>query len=115
MCFKSISFLRGLFIAQLSPCSAYLCSVHFGLVKQASYGGFLLVPAVSRWMEKLALAAAIRRAGQIQAAWRGHIARTWFGKLDSIHRMEEEALKGERVKSVRVNSRFGLSLWRAFP
>ena len=51
-------------------------------------------------MEKLALAAAIRRAGQIQAVWRGYVARTWFSKLGSVHRIEEEALKGEGGNSM---------------
>lgn len=51
-----------------------------------------------RWMEQLALASAIRRAGQIQAAWRGYVARKNFRVLGLRHSMEEEALKGARVK-----------------
>lgn len=53
-------------------------------------------------MEQVALAGAIRRAGQIQAVWRGHVARMRFRVLGLRLSMEEEALKGESVRRDRL-------------
>ncbi|CAM9980812.1 unnamed protein product [Pylaiella littoralis] len=47
----------------------------------------------SRWLDQLALAKAVRCAGQIQACWRGFAARRRFHVVGSGHSMEEEALK----------------------
>lgn len=44
------------------------------------------------------LAAAIRRAGQIQTAWRGQMARRRFRVLGLRLSLEEEALKGAQTR-----------------
>lgn len=60
--------------------------------------GNWLLQMRARWMEQLAFASAIRRAGQVQAAWRGYAARRRFRVLGLRHSMEEEALKGASAK-----------------
>ena len=52
-------------------------------------------------MEQVMLAAAIRRAGQIQTAWRGRMARRRFRVLGLKLNMEEEALKGAQTQEDR--------------
>lgn len=58
-------------------------------------------------MEQLALAETIRRAGQIQAVWRGFAARRRFHVLGLGHSMEEEALKGADSSDLASQSRDG--------